>query len=44
MSNWFYVGIGWAIATVALVSYAVWVIGRGRALSRRLPPERRRWM
>jgi len=44
VSNWFYVGLGWILTSVALVAYATWVIARGRALSRRLPPERRRWM
>jgi hypothetical protein len=39
-----YVAIGWAIAVLALVIYAAVVITRGRALSKRVPPERRRWM
>ena len=41
---WAYVGAGWGIATAALVAYSVWIIARGRALSRRVAPERRRWM
>jgi hypothetical protein len=44
MSNWTYVWMGWGIATVTLVAYAGWVVARGRALSRRVPAERRRWM
>lgn len=39
-----YVAIGWLIAVVAIVAYAAVVIARGRALSRRVPPEDRRWM
>jgi heme exporter protein C len=41
---WGYVAAGWGIAAVALVTYSVWIIARGRALSRRVAPERRRWM
>ena len=44
MTNWTYVWMGWGIATVALVAYSSWVVQRGRALSRKVPPERRRWM
>lgn len=39
-----YVAVGWLIAVVGIVAYAAAVIARGRALSRRVEPERRRWM
>ena len=44
MSDWAYVAMAWGIAAVVLVAYAIWIIVRGRALSRRVPPEDRRWM
>jgi len=44
MSNWSYVWLGWGITTASLVAYSAWVIARGRALSRRVPPQDRRWM
>jgi hypothetical protein len=44
MSGWGYVIAGWAVTVVAIVAYAAVVIARGRALSRRVPPEARRWM
>jgi hypothetical protein len=44
VSQWGYVIAGWAVSAVAIVGYAAAVIARGRALSRRVPPERRRWM
>lgn len=44
MSDWGYVAMGWGITVVVLVAYALWIILRGRSLSRRLPPDDRRWM
>jgi heme exporter protein CcmD len=44
MSNWFYVWLGWGITTVVFVAYAAWVLIRGRVISRRVPPQDRRWM
>jgi heme exporter protein CcmD len=44
MSNWFYVWLGWGITAASLIAYTAWVLVRGRTLSRRLPPEDRRWM
>ena len=44
MSDWAYVAMAWGIAAVVLIAYAIWIIARGRALSRRVPPEDRRWM
>ena len=39
-----YLVAGWSITVAAVVAYAVWVLGRGRSLSRRVPESRRRWM
>jgi hypothetical protein len=44
MNEWGYVIAGWGITAVVLVAYATWMILRGRALSREVPPEDRRWM
>jgi heme exporter protein CcmD len=44
MSDWGYVWLGWGITVVVLVAYAGWILARGRAASRRVPPEERRWM
>jgi hypothetical protein len=43
MSDWGYVTMAWSITAVVLIAYAVWIMQRGRALSRRVPPEDRRW-
>lgn len=38
-----YVAAGW-ISTVGVIGgYAVWVVRRGRKLSRLVPPQDRRW-
>lgn len=41
---WTYVGAGWAISAVGIGAYVAWVLRRGRALSREVPAEDRRWM
>jgi hypothetical protein len=38
-----YVFLGYGVVFAALVSYSVWVVFRGRRLSRTLPPEERTW-
>ena len=38
-----YVAAGWGGAAVLVGGYAAWVLRRGRALSRRVPPGERRW-
>lgn len=43
-SQWGYVALGWGISAVVLVTYVIIIIMRGRSLSRRVPPEERRWM
>lgn len=39
-----YVIAGYSITAVVLVIYVVRMLLRGRALSKRVPPEERRWM
>lgn len=37
--------IGGYVATIGgLAAYAAWVVRRGKVLSRRVPPEERRWL
>lgn len=38
-----YVAAGWLLAVGVVGSYALTVLWRGRKLSRRVPPEARRW-
>lgn len=42
--QWWYVAAGWGIVIVVLVGYSIHLLRRGRSLSRRVPPEDRRWM
>jgi hypothetical protein len=44
VSDWSYVIAGWVLVLGSLAAYALWVIVRGRNLSRQVPPEERRWM
>jgi heme exporter protein CcmD len=44
VSDWGFVWLGWGITAAVLSSYAVWIVLRGRAVSRRVPPEDRRWL
>jgi hypothetical protein len=44
MNQWGYVIACWVIVIGVLGVYAAIIIGRGRALSRQVPPEDRRWM
>lgn len=44
MSDWGYVTIGYVVVFAVLLAYALRVVLRGRALSRQVPPEDRRWM
>jgi hypothetical protein len=44
MSQWGWVALGWTVTVVALAAYAAAIIVRGRAESRRVPPEARRWL
>jgi hypothetical protein len=39
-----YVAAGYSITAVVLGGYVVRMMLRGRALSKRVPPEQRRWM
>ncbi len=44
MNAWQYVIPGYLITGVVLISYALWVLRRGRALSRQVPVEQRRYV
>jgi len=44
MSTNFYIAVAWIVTFVSLALYSLWVIRRGRELSRRVPEEQRRWM
>ena len=44
MTDGGYILAGYAVAAFALGGYALRVLLRGRALSKRVPPEDRRWM
>lgn len=43
MTHASYVFAGWGISLAVIGAYAVRVLQRGRSLSRRVPPEDRRW-
>jgi hypothetical protein len=43
MTDGGYVGAAWAGAFALVGGYALVVLRRGRKLSRRVPPEERRW-
>ena len=41
--TWPYVAAAWVVVFGSLAVYSVVTVVRGRRLSRRVPPERRRW-
>ncbi len=43
-TQWAYVWLGWGVAAVVIVAYIAVIVLRGRALSKKVPPEERRWM
>jgi hypothetical protein len=43
VSHAVYVGAGWSVSLAAIALYAAWTLRRGRVLSRKVPPEERRW-
>ncbi|MGI8662505.1 MAG: hypothetical protein ACR2LQ_04735 [Acidimicrobiales bacterium] len=43
-SGWPYIVGGYTATLGGLGAYAVWVLLRGRRLSKQVPPEDRRWM
>ncbi|MGE3620726.1 MAG: heme exporter protein CcmD [Acidimicrobiia bacterium] len=43
MTHASYVVAGWAVPVLAFGAYALRVLRRGRALSRQVPREQRRW-
>jgi heme exporter protein CcmD len=40
---WGFVVAGYGITILALGGYAIWVVRKGRRLSKRVPPGERRW-
>ena len=44
MSNNVYIALAWIVTFGAVAGYAFWVLRRGRALSKQVPAEQRRWM
>jgi O-antigen/teichoic acid export membrane protein len=39
-----YIAAAWIVTFTSVAVYALWVIKRGRDLSRQVPEDRRRWM
>lgn len=44
LDAWDNVAWGYVIVIGALIAYSAWVLVRGRRLSKRVPPEDRRWL
>jgi len=44
VSNTVYIALAWIVTFGAVAAYALWLVRRGRALSREVPAEQRRWM
>ncbi len=44
MSTGFYIAVAWVVTLGVTALYALWLLRRGRELSRRVPGEQRRWM
>lgn len=44
MSSTAYIVAAWVITFAVVAGYSLWVVARGRRLSREVPPEERRWM
>jgi len=44
MSTTGYIVVAWVGTFLAVGVYALWVLQRGRALSKQVAPEQRRWM
>ena len=43
-NEWWYVGGAWGATVAVLGTYTVVTLRRGRALAKRVPEDRRRWM
>ncbi|HEX3426210.1 MAG TPA: hypothetical protein VHT30_08755 [Acidimicrobiales bacterium] len=43
MTDWGYVTLGYVVCFAALAAYSVWMVFRGRKLTRTLPPDERTW-
>lgn len=44
MSTNGYIAVAWLVTFLTIAVYALWVLRRGRELSRRVPEDERRWM
>ena len=44
MTHAWFVAAGYGVSLISIGTYAWWVVHRGRALARRVPPERRRFL
>jgi hypothetical protein len=44
MSDAAYIATAWIATFAAVGAYALWVIRRGRKLSKVVPPDERRWL
>ena len=44
MSNTVYIALAWIATFGVLAGYSIWVLRRGRVLSRQVPADQRRWM
>lgn len=44
MSTNGYIAVAWIVTFAVLSLYALWMVRRGRELSRQVPEEDRRWM
>ena len=42
--HWEFVIAGYSVVFVTIIAYAVIVVRQGRALSKKVPAERRRWL
>lgn len=43
-NHWPFIVGAWAVTAAAVGTYAAVILRRGKRLSRRVPPEERRWM
>jgi hypothetical protein len=39
-----YILVAWIVSSLAVALYCLWLVQRGRRLTRSVAPERRRWM
>jgi hypothetical protein len=44
VNTWGYVTVGYVLVFVVVFAYTVFLLVKGRTLSKQVPPENRRWM